>query len=110
MKKSVFNRALFALRVGAFGISAMLLGASTPTVAQTSATFSIGKNLCAGVPTLTGSSENCALANPVSAGTPVYYVVTLTNPWGVAAQNVALTDPYPAGFAPTANGMFCKDD
>ena len=110
VKKSLFSRALIAMRLGVFWISAMLLGASAPTVAQTSATFSMSKNLCAGVPTATGGSENCALANPVSAATPVYYVITLTNPWGVAAQNVALTDPYPAGFAPTANGMFCKSD
>ena len=90
---------LFSLNIFAFCSTAQ---------AQTPAPFSISKNLCTGVPTLAGNSEGCATAQTVSANSPVYYVISLTNPFGVPAQTVALTDPYPAGFTPSA-GMFCKD-
>ena len=100
---NTFNKLLIALL---FAIGAIALGSTAH--AQTPAPFSISKNLCAGIPTLTGNSEGCATAQTVPANSPVYYIISLTNPFGVPAQTVALTDPYPAGFTPSS-GMFCKD-
>jgi hypothetical protein len=72
--------------------------------------FAIEKNFCTGNPALITQPENCTTATQANAGDDVYYVLTVTNPWGQPPQTIDLTDPFPAGFAPTAGGLFCKDD
>ncbi len=77
--------------------------------------FAIEKNFCSGVPSPLSSvtspgPENCTLATQVAQGDPVYYVISITSPWGQPQQVVDLTDHYPAGFVPTAGALFCKDN
>ena len=74
--------------------------------------FAISKNFCAGVPSasVTSSPQSCALATQVAQGDPVYYVISITSPWGQPQQVVDLADAYPTGFVPTAGGLFCKDN
>jgi Domain of unknown function (DUF5979) len=71
--------------------------------------FSISKNICTGVPSSMDSPQDCELATQVSMGTPVYYVITITSPWGQAQQQVDLIDDYEAEFSPTPGGLFCID-
>jgi Domain of unknown function (DUF5979) len=71
--------------------------------------FSISKNICAGVPSSMDDPQDCELATQVSMGTPVYYVITITSPWGQAQQQVDLIDDYKPEFSPTPGGFFCID-
>ena len=72
--------------------------------------FAIEKNFCAGVPSASASPESCTLATQVAQGDPVYYVISITSPWGQPQQVVDLSDQFPAGFVPTPGGLFCKDN
>ncbi len=74
--------------------------------------FAIEKNFCAGVPSTSASAspQSCALATQVAQGDPVYYVISITSPWGQPQQVVDLIDQYPVGFVPTTGGLFCKDN
>jgi hypothetical protein len=71
--------------------------------------FSISKNICTGVPSSMDDPQDCELATQVSMGTPVYYVITITSPWGQAQQQVDLIDDYKPEFSPTPGGLFCID-
>ena len=74
--------------------------------------FAIEKNFCAGVPSASAmaSPQSCTLATQVAQGDPVYYVISITSPWGQPQQVVDLTDQFPVGFVPTPGGLFCKDN
>ena len=63
--------------------------------------FSIEKNICLGNPNQIPDAANCDLAPIVPSNTDVYYVFTLTNPWGEPAQYVDLQDNLPSGFNPS---------
>ena len=71
--------------------------------------FSISKNICVGVPSAMDNPADCQLATQVSMGTPVYYVITITSPWGQAQQQVDLIDDYKPEFSPSPNGLYCID-
>jgi Domain of unknown function DUF11/Domain of unknown function (DUF5979) len=74
--------------------------------------FAIEKSFCAGVPSASAmaSPQSCTLATQVAQGDPVYYVISITSPWGQPQQVVDLSDQFPAGFVPTPGGLFCKDN
>ncbi len=92
---------LFSL-IALFGLSAISV-ASGPI-------FSITKNICAGVPTTIPDPESCELATQVGMNQPVYYVITITSPWGQPQQQVDLIDEYKPEFTPTAGALYCTDD
>ena len=85
-----------------FGLSAMAV-ASGPI-------FSISKNICAGVPSTMSDPENCDLATQVAMNQPVYYVITITSPWGQPQQQVDLIDQFKPEFTPTPGALYCTDD
>jgi uncharacterized repeat protein (TIGR01451 family) len=75
--------------------------------------FALTKNICTGnAANIIASGANpasCPLATSVTAGTPVYFVITVTNPWGQPPQQVNLTDALPAGFT-QSGAIVCRDD
>ncbi len=73
------------------------------------AKFAINKQLCLGNPASMADPGLCQESDPVPQNVPVYYMITLTNPWLQPAQTLTLNDTIPAQF--TASGaMFCRTD
>ena len=73
------------------------------------AKFAINKQLCLGNPASMADPGLCQESDPVPQNVPVFYMITLTNPWLQPAQTLTLNDTIPAQF--TASGaMFCRTD
>lgn len=90
---------------------ALLLVLGLGTIAWAAgAKFSIDKKLCLGTPASMADPSQCQEGDPVPTGVPVYYMITLTNPWSQPAQVISLTDNLPSQFTPTPTSVFCRDD
>jgi hypothetical protein len=113
--KTILHFDVFQWLFAAVAFAAMVMNA-TPSWAQTpQAQFALAKNVCSGNFSQILSASNsidpaaCPLASSVVAGTDVYYVITVTNPWGQPQQQINLNDALPAGFS--SNGaIVCKDN
>lgn len=90
----------------------LFVSAASSLATASAPIFAISKNFCSGVPSPSAMSspQSCSLATSVAQGDPVYYVISITSPWGQPQQVVDLADQYPVGFVPTAGGLFCKDN
>ena len=97
-------------RIGFFACAlAVLAAAALPqrtSAQQPSATFAISKTLCTSPP---GTPNPGCGASIVSLGQIVYYVITVTGLPTASLQNVTLTENFPSGFTPAANGITCTD-
>ena len=90
---------------------ALLLVLGLGTIAYAAgAKFSIDKKLCLGNPATMTDPSQCQESDPVPQGVPVYYMITVTNPWSQPGQTISLTDNLPSQFTPTPTSLFCRDD
>ena len=81
---------------------ALLLVLGLGTIAYAAgAKFSIDKKLCLGNPATMTDPSQCQESDPVPQGVPVYYMITVTNPWSQPGQTISLTDNLPSQFTPT---------
>jgi len=101
-----FGMSLQALALVLLALAAQA-GLATPAQAQ----IPIVKKLCAGAPVAfnpLNDSANCTPVQVVPVNSPIFYVITVTNPPGVPPKIVSLADAFPAGF--TLSGpVTCRD-
>ncbi len=72
------------------------------------ADFSVDKNICIGVPSSYSDPNVCPLAPIVPLNGDVFYVITVSAPFGEPIQSISLTDSFPAGFV-VAGSPTCTD-
>lgn len=90
---------------------AILLVLGLGTIAYAAgAKFTIDKKLCLGNPATLADPTQCQESDPVPQGVPIYYMITVTNPWSQPPQTINLTDDLPNEFTQTSAALFCRDD
>ena len=85
----------------------LILGLGTLAYAA-GAKFTIDKKLCLGSPTSMADPALCQEMDPAPQNVPVYYMISLTNPWSQPPQAITLSDPMPPQFS-QSGAMFCRD-